>query len=244
MNFLKIVTSFLLITAMLFATGCSGYADFENKVRNDKGDRDETSPPITMPEDKSKSFNVGDTILWEQEKRDFQGNSLGFEQMEYTVNSVKAYNSLEEANLSLSDMDMSGWGEIPDVDIPELEKPFSENGSLTGSNKLILIDVTIKNINVVNDSGDVAEDDMNITELRLECSDEKAINMMNREMVYFSAHGDVGKYNHYNLPVGETKSVKIAWIAGSNLIDFSKIFLCVGGGSMPEYRKYVDLKLS
>jgi hypothetical protein len=235
MNKFKILASCVLIMATLFSTGCSGYAELENKVRagNDyKGDPGETAPEATIPADKSGFFNVGDTVLWEREQLDSDGKKNGiFDQKEYTVNSVKVCNSLEEANLTASDLNLYS------------NKLLSENGSLADGNKLILADVTVKNINVVNDIDGQAEDDMNITELRL----DNAGGFGSWEIAYFSAHGDAGKaYSYYKLPVGETKNVKIGWIVGSDMFefDFSDICLCVTYGGGVEYDKFIDLNLS
>ncbi|MDR0917863.1 MAG: hypothetical protein LBM93_01220 [Oscillospiraceae bacterium] len=225
-----------LILSFLSTIGCSSYIDFENGLRggNNNEDVGVTEEVIDITEE-YEIYKIGDKVLF---KLEYSADPDDDESMEYTIDDVKTYDSLEGLNINKDNM------------LASAEELLDENGELKTGYKLILADVTIKNIDMNSMSDN--ENEMNISSLGLiyqvkkDADDEernKAVSFYS-QILYFSDPAANNRYYNYILPKGETKSVKVGWIINSEEFDFSKIYACIGGGDVSsQFRKFIVLNL-
>jgi hypothetical protein len=224
-----------LVLSFVSAVGCSSYIDFENALRGENNSEDGgVTEGTKVPIEEDEIYKIGDKVSF---KFQISADPNDTESMEYTIDDVKTYDSLDGLNINKDNM------------LVYAEEFLDENGELKTGNKLILADVTIKNIdmNSLQDN----ENEMNISLLGLayqvaeNADDNERIKAASfyTQVLYFSDPVANNKYYNYLLPKGETKSVKVGWIVNSEEYDLSKIYACIGGDVPAEFREFIDLEL-
>jgi hypothetical protein len=196
-------------------------------LRGGKNNEDGEITAETMaPIEEDEVYEIGKKVLFTLE---YSPDPNDDENMEYTIDNVKTYDSLDGLNINKENM------------LANAANFLDENGELKTGNKLILADVTIKNIDMNSVYG---ENEMNISSLELISNESSKSEYFYSEILYFSAPVANNRYYNYILPKGETKSVKVGWIVDSEEFDFSEIYARIGGDVPSEFRKIVDLNLN
>lgn len=249
----KTCKAFILIGlfSVICLTSCS-YIEVENKVKDEIDKISPTDTHIELPQgnndeyekhqkaeddklrdeiEKSKKekkpafatenqlHNIGDTFI----------SCYGSDEWQYeiTVNSVKEYDSFGDIKISISDtrLDSLESQEIYDLN----------SDSFKNAQKLIVCDITIKNISV-----ELPNDENNAAWFNIK---DFSYTMAN-EAIWFSNHPDeltIHDYYHYTLPIGDTITYKIGWLYDSNEYSLEDLFLIVGAGTSDDFKEYVYL---
>lgn len=151
--------------------------------------------------------------------------------LDVTLSGAKFYDSPEEAGLDRAQME-----------------PRTENYDVAGNpewctmdeGRLLVCDLTVKNINEDSQYG------LHISELMIACADPdtRKVTMVSCAPAYLSASSSIvgaSDYYHYQLPVGESKEIKVAWLIQENY-EPENLYLGVSYDARePEERQYFRL---
>ncbi|UOQ83739.1 DUF5027 family lipoprotein [Gracilibacillus salinarum] len=234
----------LLSVLMLFIllSACS-YKEFEDSLKSkldtEKEDQyvNPSNIPVNDPEveqteataSEAELATVGDTITFT-----FDGGDESH-QFQYTLNQAFKSDTINELSLKREDF----------AD-PSL---INEDGSIDEMYRLVLVDVTVKNIN--NDSF-MSEEDNNQPIMFIESSIgfkeeiEDPNGPFTLQAVYFSEHPPYEKnqwndYYQFPLSFGQELDAKVGWFVPAEQLEKEPLYYIIGGGGSAEYYKYFEL---
>lgn len=215
---------FAVLFLFMSLTACSSInSDRQIKDYKDKGNQSEIARPdpdaTPVPEEREVSnfAGIGEEI-WEP---DIQNGKEIPDALVYTVNKTTLFSDIAEAGIVQEDM-------VPFIE----DSLLDEKGELKSGVKFLLFEMTVKNIR--------AEPMRNITSLNLLYADsiteisDKTSTMSFLDLpcpAYFSNPsgsrvGDEWKeYYTYNVPVGQSKNIKVGWYVDLDQYDQSNLYL-------------------
>lgn len=212
----------------------------QNTTQNTDAGKDKVTqimPAIT--EQQMQALAVSPEQLWDMGElvgaMDVQNDEAVPDALLYSINVATMYENIEEAGIDPETMIFSGANELLD-----------ENNELKSSVKFMLIELTVQNVR--------AEQERNITDLRILCADTDSAFDENAEASFFELYpsepvyfsnptgkrlGDDWKeYYNYSLPVGQSKTLKVGWCVDTEQCDPQNLYLTFG---YDEYQKYIRL---
>ncbi|MBM7542279.1 DUF5027 family lipoprotein [Amphibacillus cookii] len=228
----KITILFICMFTILLS-GCS-YKELEDSFRsksnNEEGD-DQYINSSNVPEKSSESeegglFFAGDTITFTDPDN---------QTIEYTLNNVYVVDNLKEMNLNIDD-----FGE-KDV--------ISNDGSIDETYQLVLVDVTIKNVDF---EGYDLEKDSPVLYIESAIGFKEGIEDPDGpwlfEASYFSEHPPMDQnqgqdYYQFMLAFGDELNATIGWFLPSDQLGEEPLYYIIGQAGMPEDYQYFELNV-
>lgn len=237
----KLLISFIILTFSLVLSSC-GYKDFEDNLKaemdnqeikisnpnmepeigiqgnntNNSNADDETVPhnPVPPIED-SSIYEVGEKVTY----------TFGEDTQEYIITKVTE-------NADISSLDQNNI----------LDNSLLENGTLKEGYKFIMLDVTVKNISQFSDESEMLSVSWISPVKRGDAEEDR---LWPPEVAYFKnpakdPDDEKGAYK-YHLPIGQSTDLQVGWIVSEEYFD-SDLFICIGGSSNFELRKYVEFR--
>lgn len=238
----KILISIVIFAFSLLLSSCS-YKEFEDKLKSDMNNKeqnidvpnmepgivqdnninpnDETEPHNEVPPiEDSSIYKVGEKVTYT-----FEENI-----QEYTITKVT-----EDDNIS--DLDQNHF----------IDKTLIEDGKLKEGYKFIMLDVMVKNISQFSDeSGEDESGKLYVSALSLAKRDDaEEDKIFFPEVTYFKNPAkdseDLKDAYKYRLPIGQSAKFQMGWVVAEEYFN-SDLFICIGGESNFELRKYVEFR--
>lgn len=235
----------LMISCLLFLLSACSYKEFEDSLRGsiNKLDEDEYINPAKVPDEspskvegkssesiEQRLYSIGDTIT-------FTYGAGGT--VQYTLNQVNLTENIKALNLNRDD--------FYDTSL------ILENGNIDSEYRLLTINVTVKNIDIVELDEDI---DKNIPVLFIEPAIgfkdgiEDPDGPFSFGASYFSEHepnnehGDNQYYYFFPLETGEEVDVTIGWFTPTDELKEEVLYYIIGyPGSFEDY-EYFKLDLN
>lgn len=221
----------VFLTAALLSGILSGCGTGEG-AGFDKGAETQIMPGLT--EDQPQHFTIKDEQLGKIGEPvgalDVQNGEVVADALFYTVNQVQIFDDTQAAGLAPEQL----------LDSEITEDILDETGKLKESVKLLMIDLTVENVQ--------AEPEQNISSLNILCRSGEAefYELYPTGPVYFSApsgtraeDGGWKDYYKYRLPVGREKNVKVCWYVDTAKYDPQNLYLTFGSDELQKYIKLV-----
>lgn len=172
--------------------------------------------PLGADEEQVHSLSEKFILMWGEETQ----------QYEITVNNVDFLDSMNDIGVPISDTR---------IDRKSMVYYYYDlnSDSFTDGRKLVVADITIKNMSV-----SALNDEHNIGIVSIRDFGYKIC----EDAVYFSDHPEAltsSNYYHYILPVGESKTVKVGWVIDMNEYEEDDLYLIFGIGTEDKFKQYV-----
>lgn len=223
--------SLLFICAFVILLSACSYKEFEDslkgKVNNEEEEQDinPSRIPDSSPESGGESlFTIGDTITYE---------NLDNQSVQYTLNQVHILDNINDLELNVDD-----FGD---------KRLLSDDGTIDGTNQLVVIDVTVKNINLERDN---LEEGNPILYIEPAVGFKEGIEDPNGpffvEAEYFSNHPPLDQnggqdYWQFPLAIGDEIEVKVGWFLPADRLEKESLYYIIGSETSPEYHQYFEL---
>lgn len=123
-----------------------------------------------------------------------------------------------------------------------IDKTLIEGGKLKEGYKFIMLDVMVKNISQFsNESGELYVSELSLVKR----DDAEEDRLYPPEVTYFKNPAkdsdDLKDAYKYRLPIGQSAKFQMGWIVTEEYFN-SDLFICIGGSSNFESRKYVEFR--
>ncbi|MFD2655601.1 DUF5027 family lipoprotein [Gracilibacillus thailandensis] len=233
---------YVLILSVLLSA-CS-YKELEDSLKSklNNGEEDQYVNPSTIPDSEPEVeqteeattepelATVGDTITFT-----FDGGDKSH-QFQYTLNQAFKSDNINELDLKKEDFSDSSL--------------INEDGSIDQSYRLVLVDVTVKNI---NDDSFMSEKDNKQPVMFIESAIgfkegiEDPNGPFTLEAAYFSEHppyeqNQWSDYYQFPLSFGEELDAKVGWFVPAEQLEVEPLYYIIGSSGKAEYYKYFELK--
>ncbi|MCJ7839333.1 hypothetical protein MUB24_00125 [Lederbergia sp. NSJ-179] len=235
MKKMKGITILFFCVLPIFLSACS-YREFEDSLKSKLNkEEDEYSNPAKIVDESSEDeeqgpFSVGDTITYTEE--DIQTDTK--QTIEYTLNKIHVSDNINDLGLNVDD--------FTDKSL------IADNGDIKKKNRLVTVDVTVKNI---SHQGYDSEADDPILFIESSVGFKEGIEDPNGpwtlEESYFSEHPPLDQnngqdYSQFPLPIGDEIDVTVGWFVPADQLKNQPLYYIIGQSGLAEDYEYFELK--
>lgn len=232
----------LTLCGLLFLLSACSYKEFEDSLKDklNESETDEYVNPSKIPDKDSETKKNNTTDVEEQILFDM-GETVIFTwpdgTIQYRVNQVNVVDNIKKSELKKDDFSSYQNSYILD------------NGDITNNQRLLTLDITVKNIDYTVYDEEYENIALNIEgSLGFKSGIEDPNGPFSFEPAYFSGHPTLGRYPedgylYFPLEIGEEVDVTVGWFIHEDEVNKEPLYYIIGAGGFFEERKYIEVNI-